>query len=63
MDQRNRIRILEAATAAFAEKGYRASIDDIAKRASVARQTLYNHFERKEFLFSAVVKASTRSTP
>lgn len=38
------------------EKGYRASIDDIAARAGVVKQTLYNHFERKDLLFREVIR-------
>jgi TetR/AcrR family transcriptional repressor of mexJK operon len=52
----NRTRILNAAAEAFMEKGYRASIDDIAARAGVVKQTLYNHFERKDLLFHEVIR-------
>lgn len=47
-------RLLQAATEAFLEEGYRASVDRIAARAGVAKQTLYNHFGTKEDLFRAV---------
>lgn len=54
-----RARLLRAATEVFAEEGYRASIDSIASRAGVARQTLYNHFESKAELFSEAVRDAT----
>lgn len=47
-------RLIQAAAETFMEEGYRASIDRIAKRAGVARQTIYNHFPSKEDLFSEV---------
>lgn len=47
--------IIAAAKAAFEDKGYRVSMADIAKRAGVAKQTLYNHFESKEVLFAEVI--------
>lgn len=39
--------ILDAALALFAEKGALASMDAIARRAGVSRQTLYNRFASK----------------
>lgn len=50
-------RLLAAAFEVFCESGYSASIDAIAKRANVARQTLYNNFPSKEALFSAAMAA------
>jgi AcrR family transcriptional regulator len=55
----SRSRLIEAATAAFLEEGYRASVERIAARAGVARQTLYNHFPRKDDLFAEVVRQGT----
>jgi TetR/AcrR family transcriptional repressor of mexJK operon len=52
----NRERVLRAATAAFTLDGYRASIDRIAQRAGVAKQTVYSHFPSKEELFKEVVR-------
>lgn len=49
---RTRERLIQAAREAFMRDGYRASMDAIAARAGVAKQTLYNHFPRKEDLFS-----------
>lgn len=39
--------ILEAASALFMEKGALASMEEIARRAGVSRQTLYNRFPSK----------------
>ncbi|MFK4083506.1 TetR/AcrR family transcriptional regulator [Kribbella sp. NPDC020789] len=51
-----RERLLVAAMAAFAEKGYRAAtIDEIAERADVARATAFNHFPRKEDFLLALI--------
>lgn len=49
-------RLLEAAIQAFAEDGYRISVDDIARRAGVAKQTLYHHFSGKDELFAEAIK-------
>lgn len=51
-----RAAILEAASAAFLERGYDGtSMDEIAASARVSKQTMYKHFSDKERLFSAVV--------
>ncbi len=55
----NRERVLRAATVAFTLDGYRASIDRIAQRAGVAKQTVYSHFPSKEELFKEVVRELT----
>ncbi|CAG0980466.1 putative HTH-type transcriptional regulator TtgW [Burkholderiales bacterium] len=54
----SRQRLIQAAAEAFMEEGYRASIDRIAARAGVARQTVYNHFTSKDDLFSEVAHAA-----
>ncbi|GHD60477.1 TetR/AcrR family transcriptional regulator [Jeongeupia chitinilytica] len=51
-----RQRIVAAALEVFRECGYRASVDRVAQRAGVARQTIYNHFVSKPALFSAVLQ-------
>lgn len=56
-----RQRLLEAACEAFREEGYQVSIDRIAARAQVARQTLYNHFPSKDALFAEVVRHAIQS--
>jgi AcrR family transcriptional regulator len=53
--------IITAARDAFLEQGYDAvSMDAVAKRAGVAKQTVYAHFASKESLFLAVVKGEQR---
>lgn len=52
-----RAQILAAAQAEFIDKGYDASMEAIARRAGVAKQTLYNHFDGKSTLFAEVVRA------
>lgn len=57
--QDSRSRLVEAATAVFLEEGYRASVDRIAARAGVAKQTFYNHFPSKGDAFAEVVRHGT----
>lgn len=54
--QDTRQRLLEAACDAFREEGYKVSIDRLAARARVARQTLYNYFPSKDVLFAEAVR-------
>lgn len=54
-----RSRLIQAATKIFIEEGYRASVERVALRAGVARQTLYNHFPSKAELFGEVIKQMT----
>jgi AcrR family transcriptional regulator len=51
---RNLELILEAAEAAFAEKGHDASVADIATRAGVGQATIFRRFETKDELITAV---------
>lgn len=50
-----RQRVLQAATELFLENGYRVGMDTVARRAGVAKQTVYAHFGSKEGLFRAAV--------
>ena len=53
-----RERVRDAAIRVFIEDGYGASMDRIAARAGVAKQTLYNQFGNKENLFAEVIRQS-----
>lgn len=49
--------ILDAALAAFAEKGFSATrVEDIAARAGVSKGTVYLYFESKQDMFRALVR-------
>jgi len=54
--QENRERVLRAATSSFLARGYASSVDDIARRAGVAKQTVYHHFPNKDELFKEVAR-------
>ena len=52
--------ILDAALDVFLEKGYLgASMDEVAAKAAVSKQTVYKHFSDKERLFSEILLATT----
>ncbi len=49
-------RIIEAATEVFGNNGTEASLNEIAKRASVGPGTLYRHFPSREHLIDACME-------
>ena len=53
---RNRMRVLDAARAAFAEHGPEAQMEDVARRAGVGIGTVYRHFPTKQALAEALVE-------
>ncbi|WP_055588691.1 TetR/AcrR family transcriptional regulator [Peterkaempfera griseoplana] len=53
--QRNREKVLQAASAAFAAEGLGVPVQEIARRAGVGTGTVSRHFPTKESLFEAVV--------
>jgi AcrR family transcriptional regulator len=56
--EESRLRLIEAATELIGERGYRgASVNDICRRAGVAKTALYWHFDDKEGLLAAVLEA------
>lgn len=52
--ERNRLRLIEAAKRAFAEKGAGVGLEHIARDADVSIATLYRHFPTRDELISAV---------
>jgi AcrR family transcriptional regulator len=59
--EQTRSRVLDAAAAVFAERGYeRASIAAIAARAGVAEETVYGHFKNKRTLLGELVERAVR---
>jgi TetR/AcrR family transcriptional repressor of mexJK operon len=52
----HRERVLRAATTSFLAHGYGSSVDVIARRAGVAKQTVYHHFPSKDELFKEVAR-------
>lgn len=52
---RNRNLLLAAAEAEFAERGLSASVADVARRAGVAKGTVFRHFATKEELIASIV--------
>ena len=53
--------IIEAAGKCFLEQGLAAtSMDEVARRAGVSKQTVYSHFQSKEDLFQAVIAGKCR---
>ena len=54
IDQRKSEDILDAAALAFTERGLEAPMEDIARRAGVSKQTIYNHYGCKEDLLRAL---------
>jgi AcrR family transcriptional regulator len=54
--QRNRERLLQAATRVFSAGGRDATLEAVAKKAGVGIGTLYRHFPTREALFEAVYR-------
>ncbi len=53
--ERNRRRLLDAATEIFCERGLEVGVGEIAERAGVGRGTLFRNFASKEALIAAIV--------
>jgi AcrR family transcriptional regulator len=60
--EQKRRAIIEAATAAFLDRGYRGtSMDAIADAAGVSKQTVYQHFGDKQRLFLELIAATVQT--
>lgn len=59
--ERNRLRLIEAAKRAFAEKGASASLDQISRDAELGIGTLYRHFPTRDALVEAVYRQETEA--
>ena len=55
MEDSEKIRILEGAIAEFNTSGLKFTMDDLAKRLSMSKKTLYKYFRDKESLFFDMV--------
>lgn len=60
--ERSRAAILSSAATVFLRDGYdRASVEDIAREAGVAKRTIYNVFDDKEALFRETIEQAVES--
>jgi AcrR family transcriptional regulator len=59
--RRSRAKLLAAATAAFADNGADAPLEDIARRAGVGIGTLYRHFPTRTDLQAAVFRSQVEA--
>jgi AcrR family transcriptional regulator len=59
--ERNRQRILRAASEVFTERGLQATLDDVARQAGVGVGTVYRRFPDKEALVDALFEARLES--
>ena len=56
IDARKHQAILDAASEVLAERGIGASIEEVARRACVSKQTIYNHYHSKTELVRILVE-------
>src|ERR1700733_4893180 len=60
--ERNRRRLLDAATEMFCERGLEVGVGEIAQHAGVGRGTLFRNFPSKEHLIAAIVVERMRES-
>ncbi|MFC4947035.1 TetR/AcrR family transcriptional regulator [Pseudonocardia sp. GCM10023141] len=56
---RNRARLIAAAREVFAERGFGATLDDVAKHAGVGTGTAYRHFPNKQAIAALILAEAT----
>lgn len=56
---RNRARLLDAAREVFADRGFAATLDDIARHAGLGTGTAYRHFPNKQALAAEILTEAT----
>ena len=56
---RNRARLVDAAREVFAERGFDATLDDVARHAGLGTGTAYRHFPNKRALAAEVLAGAT----
>jgi AcrR family transcriptional regulator len=56
---RNRARLIEAAAEVFAERGFSATLDDVARHAGLGTGTAYRHFPNKQALAAEILTVAT----
>ena len=54
--EQKRSQILTAASQLFSEHGFKINMDQIAKAATVSKQTVYSHFKNKDELFETCMQ-------
>lgn len=63
LTDRKRLAILDAAISEFRHQGFElTSMDGIARKASVSKRTVYNHFPSKEQLFAEILAQLWKSS-
>src|ERR1700761_694800 len=60
--ERNRRRLMDAATQMFCERGLDVGVGEIAQQAGVGRGTLFRNFPSKEHLIAAIVVERMRES-
>lgn len=60
--ERNRRRLIDAATCIFCERGLEVGVGEIAERAGVGRGTLFRNFPSKDHLIAAVLVERIRES-